>query len=251
MKSVRKNEDRYDDEFYAEQFLGSLRSARRVFRELVTFYRPRSVVDFGCGRGAWLRAAAECGASDLAGYDGPWLSPQDLVVESVYFTTADMERSIEIERRYDLAISVEVAEHLSPNRAQGFVADLCKASDIVLFSAAIPGQGGTNHVNEQWPSYWVGLFRAGGYDCFDVLRPALWSDSEVEFWYRQNILLFVRTGASLPLDRPELERRQRPIIDAVHPALLEIARRPLREPSLWTVLSVAKRWMLRRDRPTT
>ena len=95
-----------------------------------------------------------------------------------------------VTRRYDLAISIEVAEHIEPGNAEEFVRLLTGLSDTVLFSAAIPGQGGTGHVNEQWPEYWAALFRASGYGAMDCLRTKIWDDAQIPFWYRQNCLIF-------------------------------------------------------------
>jgi hypothetical protein len=79
------------------------------------------------------------------------------------FAEVELDKGISVDRKYDLAISVEVAEHLPPNAADIFIESIVKASDIVLFSAAIPFQGGTNHINEQWPEYWNKLFNKNGY----------------------------------------------------------------------------------------
>ncbi len=137
-----------------------------------------------------------------------------------------MEGGIEVDGRYDLAISVEAAEHLSKDRAQSFVRTLCDASDVVLFSAAVENQGGTGHINEQWQSYWIGLFEAVGYEPFDAIRGALWNNDEVESWYRQNIFLFVNSKKEIPIDREALKRMEMRIDDVVHP---EIYRGKMRQ----------------------
>jgi hypothetical protein len=63
---------------------------------------------------------------------------------------------------------------------------------VILFSAAIPFQGGTNHVNEQWPEYWVKHFQDRNYVVIDCLRKQIWQNDNVEWWYAQNILIFVQ-----------------------------------------------------------
>ena len=95
----------------------------------------------------------------------------------------------------DLAICLEVAEHLTPAAGARLVKTLCSVAPVVLFSAAIPAQGGTNHINEQWQSHWADEFAAHGFDCFDPIRPEIWNDRDVFPWYRQNILLFVSRSA--------------------------------------------------------
>jgi len=116
---------------------------------------------------------------------------------------------------------LEVAEHLSEDRARSFVAELCSLSNLFLFSAAIPGQGGVNHVNEQWPDYWAALFQEHGCACFDVMRPRLWYRDECEWWYIQNILVFARRNTvafevASRFGAPVLERPMR----LVHPRML-------------------------------
>jgi hypothetical protein len=110
-------------------------------------------------------------------------------------------------------LSLEVAEHLPPSAGPSFVATLCGLGDVVLFSAAIPHQGGTNHINEAWPGYWNGLFREQGFECFDVVRSAFWMRLEVEWWYAQNALIFAKS-------QPWLREKLTPVVEpmpCVHP----------------------------------
>jgi SAM-dependent methyltransferase len=180
----------YDREFYDGQVEGSYRSARRIVPLVLDLLEVGSVLDVGCGLGTFLRAFQENGVRHVLGVDGDHVPASRLLIDPSRFRSADLARGLDVAGRFDLAVSLEVAEHLPAERAAGFVADLCRAADVVLFSAAIPGQGGTHHVNEQWPSWWAVRFRAHGYEAFDLLRPALWADEEVEWWYRQNCLVF-------------------------------------------------------------
>ena len=96
----------------------------------------------------------------------------------------------ELERRFELALCLEVGEHLPERSAPALVESLAAAAPVVLFSAAVPGQGGTSHVNEQWPPYWERLFAEQGMRKYDVIRPLIWCDRSIESWYRQNIYIF-------------------------------------------------------------
>ena len=207
----------YDERFFDGQIAASLRSAKTILGLLFDSYQPRSVIDVGCGRGAWLAVAGALGAQTLAGVDGDWVYPAQLLSDRIEFRAVDMEQDFDPGARYDLAISVEVAEHLSEARARPFVEILCRASDVVLFGAAIKHQGGTNHINEQFQSYWVRIFESQDYESFDVIRPSVWNDDDVEWWYRQNTFLFVNRQASIGLDRELLRRMEKPIVDIVHP----------------------------------
>lgn len=210
----------YSDDFYARHVTGMSSSARVVLERLFGFYRPGRVVDFGCGRGAWLAAAAELGATSLVGFDGEWVKSDALLDPRIEFRPIDFEGEFpRLAARADLAISVEVAEHVSADRADDFVEMVCAAADVVVFGAAAPHQGGTTHVNEQPASYWVGKFAARGYAYHDVFRGALWNDPRVEWWYRQNTLLYVRSG-SPAIDPALLAEPAVPVVDVAHPAMV-------------------------------
>jgi len=188
----------YSAAFFDTQAAGSLASARVVLAALLGRVPVTSVVDVGCGVGPWLRAALELGASRVLGLDGAYVDRGRLLIDPARFLGCDLAADSLVEAvgghapRFDLVVSVEVAEHLPSLRAASFVAELCALGDLVLFSAAVPGQGGTDHVNEQWPAYWARLFDLSGFTCFDVLRPLLWNQPDCEWWYLQNVLLFAR-----------------------------------------------------------
>lgn len=211
---------RYDDGFYADQVDGSAESAAVILPILFALHRPESVIDVGCGQGAWLAAAETLGATILTGLDGDWVDREKLRSPRIAFRPTDLAGPIAIERRHDLCLSVEVAEHLPRARAEAFVDALCAASDVVLFSAAVPRQGGTEHVNEERASRWASRFAARDYGVFDLVRGAVWDDARVGWWYRQNCLVYVKRGtpayatfAAAPAPRPPR--------DLVHPEAFE------------------------------
>jgi hypothetical protein len=150
--------------------------------------------------------------------------PRDaLVIEPVNFCACDLSHPLSIGRRFDLAMSLEVAEHLPEASADHFVSQLVAHAPVVLFSAAIPGQGGTGHINEQWPSYWIKKFRNHGYRAFDFLRPLLWNDEEIAWWYRQNCMIFAGDEAheANPLFAQVASSAPEPL-DLVHPDLYSL-----------------------------
>lgn len=190
--NLKKSMHIYNRGFYEDQQDGSYVSAKEILPIIFDLVHPKSVIDVGCGVGTWLRACQELGVDDVLGLDGPYVSEQLLKIPVSKFKKVDLSKTIETPRRFDLAISSEVAEHLPESSAESFVDSLIKLSPFVLFSAAIPLQGGHNHINEQWQSYWANKFFARGYVAIDCVRPVVWDRDSVEWWYAQNMILFVK-----------------------------------------------------------
>lgn len=213
----------YTAEFYEHLDQTTRYAACLMLGHLENWVGPfGSVVDFGCGTGTWISVASQQGVQETLGIEGRWLDPKLAVVPEDQLLLTDLEDRVELPRRYDLAISLEVAEHLSAGRGASFVGDICAASDLVMFSAAVPGQGGTRHVNERPQSYWCSMFSAFSYTCFDVMRPVIWDDAQIPFWYRQNTLLFAKrqTDEEMRLRGMVCKLSTGWPLDIVHPELL-------------------------------
>ncbi len=193
----------YSRDFYEAQRGESLASARALLPTLLQLLAPaftvRSAVDVGAGVGTWLAVLAQFGVEDLLGVEGLWVLDMDPLVDRRHYRVMDLARPEPVARRFDLALCLEVAEHIALSAAEGFIAFVTELSDVVLFSAAIPHQGGTHHVNEQWPRYWAELFARRGYSPYDVLRPMLWNDERIGTVYRQNVVLYVGGDARAAL----------------------------------------------------
>lgn len=157
---------------------------------ILELINPKSVVDVGCGIGTWLSIFINNGVQNILGIDGDYVNRDQLTIPEHYFLPKDIEKEISIKKRFDLVVSLEVAEHLKENTAHDFVNSLVKLGDTILFSAAIKSQGGQNHLNEQNPNYWIEIFKNKGYVLYDVLRPIFWDNENVNWWYRQNMMIF-------------------------------------------------------------
>jgi hypothetical protein len=207
----------YNVEFYNNLQDGSYKSAKIILPLVLKILPPvNSAVDFGCGTGSWLAVLKELGVNEIKGYDGKWVEKNTLRIPPDCFTSAELDKEIILEKRYDLAVSVEVAEHLPGKSEKTFVKTLTDASDIVLFSAAIPYQGGENHINEQWQEHWYNIFDDFGYVGTDCLRSMIWDNSEIGFWYRQNIILYIRKDI---IDKINVPNKCGKVIDIVHPEM--------------------------------
>lgn len=190
----------YTEEFFEYIERGSTASARRFSAFMTPLLDVGSILDVGCGRGAWLREWRDAGVKIVHGADGPYVRRESLLIPPEDFTAVDLSQKFDLGRRYDLVSSLEVAEHLPPSASEAFISSLVAHSDLILFSAATRGQGGENHINERPLWYWQGVFAEHGYVAFDVVRPQFQHDALVEPWYRFNSLLYASPAriATLP-----------------------------------------------------
>jgi SAM-dependent methyltransferase len=217
--SIHKSSGLYNVEFFLAQSDGSLRSAQVILGHVLELISPASVVDVGCGSGGWISVLLQHGITDALGVDYP-TTEAFLSIPTKHFLAQDLEKTMKIERRFDLAMSLEVAEHLPSSSADNFVSLLTSLSSRVLFSAAVPHQAGCNHQNEQWQSYWQAKFELNGFYPFDVIRPLIWNDARVKTHYRQNVLLYLNEDISNDLLKTKIRQRVYPALSSVvHPDL--------------------------------
>lgn len=215
-------QNKYKSKFYRARHQSTALSAETILSIVINkLPEVSSTVDFGCGVGTWLSVLKEKGVKEILGLDGAWVEEKFLEIPQKNFQRADFEQRIKLEKKYDLAISLEVAEHLRSKYAETFIDNLTNASDFILFSAAIPFQGGKNHVNEQWPSYWENLFNHKGYIVLDCIRKEVWNEKNISTWYRQNTLLFIKKERikDLNLSERDIQNCSRSQIDLVHPEM--------------------------------
>jgi SAM-dependent methyltransferase len=182
----------YKEKSYKSRDPETRYSAEAIVPLVLTAVQASSVIDVGCGVGTWLSVFQEHGVKDVLGIEGRWVPKEHLVIPEDLFMNHDLNEQLVLNRTFDLALCLEVAEHIPEYRAQLFVDSLTSLAPVVLFSAAIPGQGGKGHVNEQWPDYWASLFIRRDYQRIDFIRRIVWDDSKVAWWYAQNAFLFAR-----------------------------------------------------------
>ena len=174
---------------------------------------PISLLDVGCGNGTWISAAQMMGISDFIGVDGNELASRQLLFPPSHFKMQDLTKEWCLNRKFDVAICLEVAEHLDERYASVLIDTLIKHSSVIVFSAASPNQPGQHHVNLQWPKYWQELFNQHGYSCTDSLRWKIWDDDTIEPWYRQNVMKAIYN--------PEMAGREPRIPSVIHPEIMK------------------------------
>lgn len=181
----------------------------------------KSLLDVGCGRGTWLRAAAMFCIEDILGVDGVAIAERDLLFPKNQFIKHDLRSEFDLKRKFDLVICLEVAEHLPEGAGGNLIKTLVRHSNRVLFSAACPNQPGQAHMNCRWPEYWQNIFNHQLYACSDWPRWRIWNDARIEPWYRQNMFFAELNAASAGK-----EQRIRPVI---HPEYLRDMASQLRK----------------------
>ena len=174
-----------------EESVHNAQSPGQIVPVLINLFSPKSVLDVGCGIGTFLAAFKAAGVADLMGIDGPWVNKELLFsnIHSDEFIEQDLSKPWNLQQKYDLVLSLEVAEHIEPEYADVFVRNLVAAGDVLIFSAAVPNQGGQNHLNEQWLFYWKEKFLKHDYVIHDVLKPFFWNNPRIFFWYKQNMVV--------------------------------------------------------------
>lgn len=165
------------------EFLGGL---------LFDVLRPQKVIDLGCGPGTYLVPFAARGCTTL-GVDGQHANGHGHGV----IMHADLRQPFQAPERYDLALCIEVAEHLQPEYAETLVANCAASARMVFWSAAHPGQGGTFHYNERPAEYWERLFAARGFvhhpaEAYICAAIAANPECQKVQWLIPNARLFVR-----------------------------------------------------------
>ena len=193
----------YSSDFYEFLAHSSGKSARKFMEIISPSLNARSVLDVGCGQGAWLAAWLSHGATEVTGLDGAYVDKNALEISADDFHATDLSKSFNLNRRYDLVQCLEVAEHIQASCAETLVASLARHGDIILFSAATPGQGGEHHVNEQPLEYWAAHFARLGFRAFDFVRPKIRNVNDIEPWYRYNTIIYANSTGVKNL-KPEI-----------------------------------------------
>lgn len=221
----------YSNDFYEELTQGAISSANVIVPHLLSLFRPSSVLDVGCGRGAWLSAFQRAGVKDFLGIDGFMVEQESLLIPAGTFAVHDLNKPFRLGRKFDLALCLEVAEHLTPEAADHLVESLTQHSQVVLFSASVPYQEGTMHINEQWLEYWLVRFKAKDFVPVDCIRPHVWKNSAVRWWYAQNTILYVHSSRMSQLEAIAGEKSRNPMdpLSMIHPQLFEYKEQRLRE----------------------
>lgn len=216
-----EGESPYSGTYYGRIHSGALRSAKEMVPAILEYVQPSSVVDVGCGSGAWLSAFIANGVRNVRGIDGAWVDPENLPFPSDRFLSWNLTSPLEVEETFDLVLCLEVAEHLNVEHARHLIESLVQLGPVVLFSAAIPGQGGNNHVNEQWPEYWARLFSDQSYRAVDCLRMRIWDNAKIDWWYRQNTIFYVAEDTLARYSLLQAEGEERPPYPEplIHPRL--------------------------------
>jgi len=212
---------KYNSSYYEKMYERNSKVAQAIMPFLIERLKPSSIVDIGCGRGIFLAEAMKQGINDILGVDGDYIERDKLYIPQNCFMGYDLNKKLSVDRKFDIAMSFEVAEHIEKSNERQFVSDLVELSDIVAFSAAIPGQGGKGHVNEQWMSCWNELFMEHAYYPINRLKFYFWNNNEITPLRRQNIILFVSSEKYEQTKAIFNDFDENVLLDVVHPRVYE------------------------------
>ncbi|MGN6617281.1 MAG: methyltransferase domain-containing protein [Ilyomonas sp.] len=205
----------------------NLDAPREIVPHLIKIFKPVSVVDVGCGIGTFLKCFIDNGVSEIVGIDGPWVDRTKLFIPEKHLMMMNLEERFSLDRRFDMALCLEVAEHLSESAADTLVNNLTTLSDLIIFSAATVNQGGQNHLNEQHVNYWIDKFSKEGFVFYDVFRRFFWNNSKVNWWYKQNMFLVMNQSidvGSFNFNLPHFTDIQ----EYIHPELFDLQAKSLK-----------------------
>jgi len=210
----------YDDNFYKNITGSRVESSKVILKLIFNILNPNSVLDVGCGRGVWLKTAKELGAEIVYGIDGEW-NEGKMIDEKIFYKPVDLNQNFSLDKKFDLTICLEVAEHLTNEASQNLIFSLINTSNTILFSSAFYYQGGIAHINENLHSYWADLFLKNNFLPFDIVRPITWGNEKISFWYRQNTFLYVKKNSiefeKLSKKFSYLENNK--FMDCIHPEM--------------------------------
>ncbi len=226
----------YTKDFYSGQQAGSFGSAQIILPIINEIFHPSSVIDVGCGVGYWLKVwKEELGVKDIQGVEGPYVTPEMLRIPKENVIFQDLKEPVQMKRKFDLVMSLEVAEHLPEMHAAAFAKMLTELSDVILFSAAIEGQEGTYHINEQFPEYWCKIFAGLGYVPVDYLRTKIWGHPQVEWWYQQDILIYIKKEKlnEYPLLQEAFQNTNPNYLLRIHPWLYRYKLQHIKKTTSW------------------
>jgi SAM-dependent methyltransferase len=211
-EALRLHANNMNSKYIHDTIVHHSKDAEHIVPFIIKLFNPSSVLDVGCGLGNFLKIFIDSGINDVNGIEGEWLDTSKLVIDKNVVYIKDLEKPFHLKRKFDIALCLEVAEHISENAAEQFIQSLTDHSDVIIFSAAIPEQGGQNHINEQWIDYWDSLFNKRGYKLYDIIRPFIWNIHDIYWWYRQNIVVCINSSKKVNF-------KSAPVNNYIHPEL--------------------------------
>jgi len=192
------------DKVYTHSFFQSLIKYRPEYHYIAdiitTYFKPTSIIDWGCGCGYILEKLKMNGVQDVYGIEGS-KDALEFVPDSIKENVIIGDVLLHDAKVYDMAISIEVAEHLEEKNSARFVNSICNsASKYIWWSAAQIGQGGTGHINCQPLSYWQEIFEEislfePDWEMNYKIKQELLKNSQIAMgfsWLHSNLIVFRR-----------------------------------------------------------
>jgi hypothetical protein len=146
--------------------------------------RVKTIIDIGCGDGSYVREFRKNGF-DCIGLDGnpltskiPYCQVMDFSINLISFFN-------------DLAICLEVGEHIPQEYEQFFIDNICRVSDNIILSWAIEGQGGLGHVNCRNNDYIIAEMKKRNFD-YDAIATNFLRKNSTLPWFKNTLMAFYK-----------------------------------------------------------
>lgn len=183
----------YDKKFFDNTLKLEGPSAKAVVEILLKNFNIQSIIDIGCGSGIYLKEFLEKNIEAI-GYDGAQAALENSLVGDK-IKIHDLCQPLKLNKKFDLCLCVEVAEHLPEKYADTLIKTLVNLSDLIVFTAATPGQGprSIGHINEQPHSYWIEKFKNYNFilekELTEKIRKEMITE-DVVWWITKNLMIF-------------------------------------------------------------
>ncbi|MFA0111602.1 methyltransferase domain-containing protein, partial [Vibrio breoganii] len=181
----------YNENFFKYINKGSKNASEIIIPIITNHFEVKSVLDVGCGSGIWLESWRDSGIADVSGIDGCEVDS----IKASHISQLDLCNRFDLERSFSIVQCLEVAEHIPEEYSSSLISSICKHSEVIIFSAAPPGQGGEHHVNEQCFEYWRRHFNHYGYSPYDLIRDKIINIRSIPPWYRYNMLVYIKDNS--------------------------------------------------------
>jgi len=192
----KQKKPNYDNKYYKKKYIKYRSWEKDIGRNIVSMFQPKSILDLGCGIGSYLEGALEGGCKDLYGIELNYDKAKKYITKNIsfYIKSGDITKELNLKKKFDCVLSIEVAEHVEMSQVSFFINNIIRyAEKYILFTAAPPGQPGRGHINLKKKNFWIKYIEDKGVTYKDeIVQQCVkaWSDFNTPLYILQNLMVF-------------------------------------------------------------